>query len=94
MSKPENLVAEIREGTAQISIWKNKGDKGDFYTASAPKVRYQKDGEWRDSKSYDDFDLECVALACLSARKRLRQLRGEAKQASEAASESPEASAA
>jgi hypothetical protein len=31
---------KVQVGNVQISIWRNQGDKGDFFTASAPEIRY------------------------------------------------------
>ena len=67
-------AAEIRQGTLRIPIWEKTGKKGVFYTAGKPELSYNDNGEWKESGSYGEFDLECLALAALEARKKIRQL--------------------
>ena len=76
-------VQEIREGTVRIAIWERQGPKGIFYVAGNPEVSYEKDGKWQSGASYDDFDLEALALAALEAKKAIRKLRKAAKTAQE-----------
>ena len=47
-----------------------------FYTAGLPELSYRDDaGAWHNSTSFGEFDLECLALAALAAKKKIRQLK-------------------
>lgn len=73
-------VAAIREAGIRIPIWINDSGEELYYTAGRPELSYRDEaGVWHGSHSYRDFELECLSLAALAARKKLRQLRAEAK---------------
>lgn len=78
-------VEEIREGTIRIPIWVQKSPNGVFYVAGNPEPSYMKDGQWHVGSTYDEFQLEALALAALNARKAIRKLRKAAKAAQEPA---------
>jgi hypothetical protein len=80
-------VQEIREGKVKIAIWRRQSEKGVFYVAGIPEVSYEKDGKWHDGNSFDDFDLECLSLAALEAKKAIRKLRKAAKTAAQSVNE-------
>ena len=72
MKRPTDTV---RVGSVEIAIWKNPGQKGDFFSASAPTVRYQDaQGEWKNGNSFKDTDLACMAAAATEAGIRIREL--------------------
>jgi hypothetical protein len=60
----------------EIAVWRNQGERGEFFTASAPKIRYQeKDGgEWKDGSSYGSRDLLSLAEAAREASAKIREL--------------------
>ncbi len=75
--KPE---ATARVGNVEIAIWRNQGSKGDFYTASAPSLRYKDGEEWKTGTSYKDNDLLSLAEAAREAAAKIRELsRGRAR---------------
>jgi hypothetical protein len=70
-------VDTAKVGNVEIAIWKNHGPKGDFYTASAPTIRYRDekaDGEWKDGNSYGALDLLSLAEAAREASQKIRDL--------------------
>ena len=69
---------KVQVGNVQISIWRNQGDKGDFFTASAPEIRYRDDkGEWKTGGSYSAVDLLVLAEASREASAKIRKLQAE-----------------
>jgi len=69
--RPEHTV---RVGNVEIAIWKNKAAGGEFYTASAPSIRYKDGEEWKDSKSYGPIDLLALSEAAREASAKIREL--------------------
>lgn len=71
--RPEHTV---RVGNVEIAIWKNSKTEGggQFYTASAPQIRYKDGEEWKDSKSYGPMDLLALAEASREASAKIREL--------------------
>jgi hypothetical protein len=68
-------VDTVRHGNVEIAIWRNTGETGDFYTASAPSVRYRdKAGEWKDGSSFGRHDLLDQAEASREAATKIRDL--------------------
>lgn len=86
-TKKSPPVDEIREGTVRLPIWERQGPKGSFFVAGEPEVSYEKDGQWHSGSSYGEFDLECLALAALEARKAIRKLRKATRPAADAGEE-------
>lgn len=72
-------VAKVQVGPVHISIWANQGDKGDYYTASAPEIRYRddKNNEWKTGASFGLMDLLALAEAAREASTRIRELQAE-----------------
>lgn len=68
-------VDTVRHGNVEIAIWRNTGERGDFYTASAPTIRYKDNaGEWKDGSSFGRHDLLDVAEASREAATKIRDL--------------------
>lgn len=66
-------VETVRHGNVEIAIWRNIGDKGEFYSASAPKIRYKDDaGAWQDGSSFGRHDLLDMAEASREAATKIR----------------------
>jgi hypothetical protein len=64
----EPPVHELKEGAVKAAIWARAGKNGRFYQASF--VRLFKDdetGEWRDSQSFGERDLENLAKVASQA---------------------------
>lgn len=65
-------VENIRHGNVEIAIWKNTGAKGDFYSASAPTIRYKEGEEWKEGSSFGRHDLLDLAEAAREAATKIR----------------------
>lgn len=65
-------VDSARHGNVEIAIWKNPSAKGDFYSASAPVIRYNDNGEWKDGSSFGRHDLLDLAEAAREAATKIR----------------------
>ncbi len=63
-----------RVGNVEIAIWRNQGSSGDFYTASAPTIRYKDGEEWKNGSSYGMTDLLSLAEAAREASAKIRDL--------------------
>ena len=68
-------VDTARHGNVEIAIWRNSGAKGDFYSASAPTIRYKDEaGEWKDGNNFGRHDLLDLAETAREAATKLRDL--------------------
>jgi hypothetical protein len=79
--RPEHTV---KVGNVEIAIWKNAktAGGGEFFTASAPSLRYKDGEEWKDGKSYGPIDLLALSEAAREASAKIRELskpRGQAR---------------
>jgi hypothetical protein len=79
----KNTPAEkVQVGNVQIAIWRNTGSKGEFFTASAPIIRYKDDqGDFQDGTSYGALDLLALAEAAREAAAKIRELQRQTKTA-------------
>ena len=53
MSQPAH---KIRIGTLQVTIWRNHGEKGNWYSV-IPSRGYKKGDEWKETDSLNQDDL-------------------------------------
>jgi hypothetical protein len=67
-------VDTARHGNVEIAIWRNASSKGDFYSASAPTIRYKEGEEWKDGSSFGRHDLLDLAEAAREAATKIRDL--------------------
>lgn len=67
-------VKNIRHGNVEIAIWRNQGENGAFYNASAPTIRYKDGEEWKNGSSFGRHDLLDVAEAAREAATAIRDL--------------------
>jgi hypothetical protein len=51
---------KIRVGAISVSIWRNEGEKGPFYTVT-PARSYKQGEEWKESDSFGFDDLLTLA---------------------------------
>jgi hypothetical protein len=65
-------VENVRHGNVEIAVWRNEGEKGTFYSASAPVIRYNDNGEWKDGSSFGRHDLLDLAEAAREAAGKIR----------------------
>jgi hypothetical protein len=66
--------ATARVGNVEIAIWRNQGNSGEFFTASAPTIRYKDGEEWKNGSSYGMLDLLSLAEAAREASAKIRDL--------------------
>jgi hypothetical protein len=67
-------VESVRHGNVEIAIWKNSSSRGDFFSASAPAIRYNDNGEWKDGSSFGRYELLDLAEAAREAALKIRDL--------------------
>jgi hypothetical protein len=68
-------VDTARHGNVEIAIWRNPSTKGDFFSASAPTIRYKDDaGQWKDGSNFGRHDLLDLAEAAHEAATKIRDL--------------------
>ena len=67
-------VDSAKHGNVEIAIWKNQGEKGEFYTASAPRISYREGEEWKEGSSFGRHDLLDLAEAAREAALKIRDL--------------------
>lgn len=67
-------VDTVRHGNVEVAIWKNKGEKGEFYSASAPSIRYKDGEEWKNGSNFGRHDLLDLAEAAREAALKIRDL--------------------
>lgn len=56
MSDKAKPARKIQHRGIAVTIWKNSGDKGAWYSVTLSR-RYKQGNEWKDSSSYDEDDL-------------------------------------
>ena len=57
-AKPNKPVHEISDGALRVSIWKNEGDKGPWYSVTCRRRYKDKSAdEWKDTYSYGQDDI-------------------------------------
>jgi hypothetical protein len=67
-------VDTAKVGNVEIAIWKNHNERGDFYTAGAPSLRYKDGEQWKEGSSYGAIDLLALAEAAREASAKIRDL--------------------
>lgn len=50
----------IRSGAIKVTIWRNEGEKGPWYSAT-PSRSYKQGDSWKDSDSFGEDDLLTVS---------------------------------
>ena len=58
MSKPAH---KIRIGVLQVTIWRNTGERGDWYSVNAARSYKQGDATWKETDSLGSDDLLTMA---------------------------------
>ena len=58
MSKPAH---KIRSGVLQVTIWRNHGDKGNWYSVIPSRGYKQGDETWKETDSLGEGDLLTMA---------------------------------
>jgi hypothetical protein len=52
---------KVRDGALQVTIWRNTGDKGTYYTANPTRGYKQGDETWKETDSLNTDDLLAMA---------------------------------
>ncbi|HYV35107.1 MAG TPA: hypothetical protein VE988_05350 [Gemmataceae bacterium] len=52
---------KIRDGALQVTIWRNTGDKGNWYSVVPTRSYKPDDGDWQETDSLNGDD--CLAMA-------------------------------
>ena len=47
----------LRDGAVKVSIWKNDGEQGPFFTADLTKSYKDGQGRWQDTRSLSETDI-------------------------------------
>jgi hypothetical protein len=48
--------AKCRDGALSVTVWKNAGEKGAFYSVT-PRRSYKKDDQWKETDLFGSDDL-------------------------------------
>lgn len=71
-NKPINT---IRDGSLKATIWKNRGEKGDFYSVEFSRT-YKQGEEYKDSRSFSGAELLRISRLANIAYDEIAILRG------------------
>jgi hypothetical protein len=52
---------KFRDGTLQVTVWRNTGDNGTYYTVNPSRSYKKGDDEWRETDSLGQDDLLAMA---------------------------------
>ena len=64
----EPPIQELREGAVKAAVWRRSGRNGVYYQASFARLfRDATTGEWRESGSFGERDLENLAKVAAQA---------------------------
>jgi hypothetical protein len=55
-TKPNKPVHELRDGAIKVTIWRNEGEKGPWFSVNHRRSFKQGD-EWKETDSYGQDDL-------------------------------------
>lgn len=68
-------AATIRDGAIKATIWKNKGEKGDFHSIRFTRTWKDDKGNYQDSDNFTGAELLRVAYLATKAYEHLASLR-------------------
>lgn len=68
-------TATIRDGAIKATIWRNKGEKGDFHSVRFTRTWKDDQGSYHDSDSFTGAELLRVAHVATKAYEQLASLR-------------------
>ncbi len=88
MPEKNKPAHKIRNGALTVTIWKNDGQEGPFYTTAAS--RSYKDGDqWKETNSFHQQDLLTLAKMLDQAETWIAQEKAKARTAQHGAEEPP-----
>lgn len=56
-------VDSIRYGAVEGAIWRNQGEKGDFFNATFTRHYQDTEGNWKQTQGFRESDLPALAKA-------------------------------
>ena len=68
-------IETIRDGNLKATIWKNLGEKGNFYTVDLTRSYKDEAGNWHDSKCFSGSELLRIVRLASQAYDRTNELR-------------------
>lgn len=68
-------AATLRDGAIKATIWKNFGEKGNFYTVDISRTYQDEDGNYHDSHSFSGTEPLQVSRLALKAYDLAAELR-------------------
>ena len=68
-------AAVIRDGALRATIWKNRGEKGDFHSIRFTRTWNDEQGNWHDTDSFSGTDLLIVGRLAVRAYDAIAELR-------------------
>ena len=76
MTKNQNTpVQSIADGRIKAAIWKNLGEKGNFYSVTFTRSYRDDRGNWHDTDSFSGTDLLIVGRLAVRAYDAIAELR-------------------
>jgi hypothetical protein len=77
---------KFRDGVLQVTVWRNTGERGTYYTVNPTRSYKADDGSWRETDSLGQDDLLAMAELLREAYHWIKhQKRADAKARKEAA---------
>lgn len=68
-------IDTLRDGSLKATIWKNFGEKGNFYTVNLTRTYKDEAGNYHDSDSFSGSELLRIARLAGKAYDRTSELR-------------------
>ncbi len=68
-------IETIRDGSLKATIWKNLGEKGNFFTVNLSRSYKDEADTWHDSDSFSGSELLRIARLASRAYDRTNELR-------------------
>tara|TARA_R110000787_G_scaffold166227_1_gene279242 strand:- start:2066 stop:2389 length:324 start_codon:yes stop_codon:yes gene_type:complete len=73
-SRPEDV---LRDGNLKASIWRNEGERGDYFATTFARTQKDQDGNLRDAHSFVGSDLLKLSELARKSYERTNELRRE-----------------
>lgn len=68
-------VDTLRDGNIKSTIWRNKGEKGDFYSVEISRTYKDDRGDYHDTKSFGSNDMLRVSELSRRSHHRVNEIR-------------------
>lgn len=70
----------LRYGSVEAAIWRNKGEKGDFLNTTFTR-HFRQDEEWKQTDSFREQDLPTLSKIAADAHTSIQKLKAAAAEA-------------